>query len=245
MPKDAAMKAILLAAGQGSRLLPLTLERPKCLVPVGGRAILDHQLDACAAAGIEQAVVIGGYRIAQIAAHLAARPADALPVRLVFNPFWAVASSIGSVWAARDLLDDAFLLMNGDTLFDPDALRFAVAKAGPGVSLLVDALYGPPDTDDMLVAVEHARVAAVAKTLDPARATHRSLGVVVARRGSGYAAALDTVIGAEDGIHAFHHAIVDRLAAAGGVAALALPAGLAWQEVDRPEDIARWPGVVA
>ena len=245
MPKDAAMKAILLAAGQGSRLLPLTLERPKCLVPVGGRAILDHQLDACAAAGVEQAVVIGGYRIAQIAAHLAARPADALPVRLVFNPFWAVASSIGSVWAARDLLDDAFLLMNGDTLFDPDALRFAVAKAGSGVSLLVDALHGPPDADDMLVTVEHARVVAVAKTLDPARATHRSLGVVVAHRGSGYAAALDAVIGAEDGIHAFHHAIVDRLAAAGGVAALALPPGLAWQEVDRPEDIARWPGVPA
>jgi len=245
MPKDAAMKAILLAAGQGSRLLPLTLERPKCLVPVGGRAILDHQLDACAAAGVEQAVVIGGYRIAQIAAHLAARPAGALPVRLVFNPFWAVASSIGSVWAARDLLDDAFLLMNGDTLFDPDALRFAVAMAGPGVSLLVDPLDGPAEADDMLVAAQGNRVTAVAKTLDPARATHRSLGVVVARRGSGYAAALDTVIGADDGIHAFHHAIIDRLAGADGVTALLLPPGLAWQEVDRPEDIARWPGVHA
>lgn len=245
MPKDAAMKAILLAAGQGSRLLPLTLERPKCLVPVGGRAILDHQLAACAAAGVEAAVVVGGYRIAQIAAHLAARPADALPVRLVFNPFWAVASSIGSVWAARDLLDDAFLLMNGDTLFDPDALRFAVAKAAPGVSLLVDPLDGPAEVDDMLVAVERARVTAVAKTLAPARATHRSLGVVVAGAGSGYAAALDSVIGVDDGIHAFHHAIIDRLARAGSVAALSLPPGIAWQEVDRPEDIARWPGIPA
>ncbi|MBB4616587.1 NTP transferase domain-containing protein [Sphingomonas abaci] len=239
------MKAILLAAGQGSRLLPLTLERPKCLVPVGGRAILDHQLDACAAAGVEEAVVIGGYRIAQIAAHLAARPSDALPVRLVLNPFWAVASSIGSVWAARDLLGDAFLLMNGDTVFDPDALRFAAAHAGAGVSLLVDPLDGPAEPDDMLVTVAGSRVTAVAKTLGPALASHRSLGVVVARAGSGYAAALEAVIGGPEGIHAFHHAILDRLARDDAVAALALPSGLAWQEVDRPEDIARWPDPIA
>jgi NDP-sugar pyrophosphorylase family protein len=84
------MKAIILAAGHGSRLLPLTLSTPKCLVQVGGRAILDSQLDAVAAAGFDGAVIVGGYRIDQIAAHLAGRRGDP-PTTLLFNPFWSVA----------------------------------------------------------------------------------------------------------------------------------------------------------
>ena len=89
------MKAIIISAGQGSRLLPLTLEMPKCLVHVNGRAILDHQIVALRAAGIGEIVVVGGYRYDQLAAHIAtASPGGR--VRLVRNPFWAAASSIGS-----------------------------------------------------------------------------------------------------------------------------------------------------
>jgi choline kinase len=242
------MKAILLAAGHGSRLLPLTLTSPKCLVPVGGRAILDHQLDACAAAGIAEAVIVGGYRIEQVAGHLAARAESGragagggIATHLVFNPFWAAASSIGSVWAARDHLRGAFALMNGDTLFDPALVAAAVADPRRGVRLVVDRL-DTADEDDMLVEVAGTRVRAVGKTLDPARATHRSLGLVLSAGGGAYADALRAVIGGESGIHAFHHAIVDRLASVDACGAIEVAAGAAWQEIDRPEDIARWRG---
>ena len=236
------MKAILLAAGQGSRLLPLTLSAPKCLVPVGGRAILDHQLDACAAVGIEAAVVVGGYRIEQVAEHLAAR-SGRIATNLIFNPFWAVASSIGSVWAAREHLRGPFALMNGDTLFDPAIVAHAVADQRRGVQLVVDRL-GDRQEDDMLVEVSHAvgggRVRGVGKNLDPTRATHRSLGLILSAGGGAYLDALRAVIGADGGIHAFHHAVADRLASGDACGAIEAPAGAYWQEIDRPEDIARW-----
>lgn len=232
------MKAILLAAGHGSRLLPLTGSVPKCLVPVGGRAIIDHQLDACAAAGIAEAVVVGGYRVAQIAEHLAARRGGPA-TELVFNPFWAAASSIGSVWAAQDRLRGPFLLMNGDTLFDPAVIAAAVADRRRGVRLTVEPL-GTREEDDMLVEVVGDRVRAVGKELDPARATHRSLGLIVSAGGGAYADGLRAVIAEPEGIHAFHHAVIDRLASVDACGAIVAPEGAHWQEIDRPEDIARW-----
>ncbi|RST29547.1 phosphocholine cytidylyltransferase family protein [Sphingomonas ginkgonis] len=231
------MRAIILSAGRGSRLLPLTELMPKCLVPVGGRAILDHQLRALAEAGVERAVVVAGYRFDQVGAHLALH-APPLPVELRFNPFWAVSSSIGSVWAARDLLDEAFCLMNGDTTLDGELLGRAFAAAGRGVGLVVEPL-AEPHSDDMLATVEGRKVTAVAKSLDPASATHRSLGVVVAGASSDYPIVLERVIAGTDGINAYHHDVVNALASQGEVEAIVEDSG-SWQEIDRPEDIERW-----
>lgn len=236
------MKAIILAAGHGSRLLPLTLTTPKCLVEVGGRAILDHQLDAVAAAGFEGAVVVGGYRIDQIAAHLSARNGG-LPTELVFNPFWSIANSIGSVWAARAYLDAPFALMNGDTLFDAAILRAALADrgadTGSGVKLVIEPLV-TPGLDDMLVEADGDDVVAVGKHLVGHQATDRSLGLIVSTGASAYAEALRAVIGEEDGIHAYHHAVVRRAAETVGVRAVRIAGDVRWQEIDRPEDIALW-----
>lgn len=230
------MRAIILAAGGGSRLLPLTLTRPKCLVPVDGRAILDHQLEALAAAGVTEAVVIGGYRIGDVDRHLAA--GTPLPVSLRHNPFWHVSSSIGSVWMARDLLGDPFCLLNGDTIVAPGIIRDALATERR-IGLLVEPLPGDGgEPDDMRVLVADGRVRAVAKTLGAA--THRSLGVVVAQApGRMYVEALDTVIGGGEGPLAYHHAVIDLLAGSDSVAALERGAGR-WQEIDRVEDIDRW-----
>ena len=240
------MKAIILAAGHGSRLLPLTLTTPKCLVEVGCRAILDHQLDAVAAAGFEGAVVVGGYRIDQIAAHLSARD-DGVPTELVFNPFWGIANSIGSVWAARAYLDAPFALMNGDTLFDAAILRAALgdrggdrgADTGSGVKLVIEPLV-TPGLDDMLVEADGDHIVAVGKHLVGHQATDRSLGLIVSTGGGAYAEALRAVIGEEDGIHAYHHAVVRRTAETVGVRAVRIAGDVRWQEIDRPEDIAQW-----
>lgn len=233
------MIAVILSAGAGSRLLPLTLERPKCLVEVDGRTILDWQLDAVRQAGIKAAVVVGGYRSPQIAAHLD-RHRSSLPVELVFNPFWSLASSIGSVWAARDHLHGAFCLMNGDTIFDPALIRDAAARASAGVNLLVEPLAELIE-DDMLVAVENGAVRGVAKSLPRAAATHRSLGVILAgaEGGASYLQALEAVIAAPGGTNAFHHAVIAHLAQETRVGAIVASAAT-WQEVDSPDDIVRW-----
>jgi choline kinase len=233
------MQAVILSAGIGSRLLPLTREIPKCLVEVGGRSILDHQLEALHAAGVTRAVIVGGYRYRQIGAHLT-RAAPPLPVRLLFNPFWSVASSIGSVWMARDLLGDPFLLMNGDTVFAADLIGAAVAAPGDGVGLLVEPLRAAV-TDDMLVTVANRQVCAVAKDLPLDVATHRSLGVIVSQGGDAYAQALESVIARPEGLHAFHHAVIAELAGYAPVRAIVAGEG-AWQEIDQPADIAAWTG---
>ena len=208
---------------------------------MGGKAILDHQLDALAVNGITDVLVIGGYRIDRLEQHLSQRPAAARP-GLLCNPFWPVANSISSVWTARAALDGDVCVMNGDTLFSAALIAGALAVAKPGVSLLVE----PTDDfqlDDMLVAIDGGRVRAVGKALAEGEARHRSLGFILLR-GAGpylYAQALEEVICAEGGYGRFHHAIIDRLAWDGAVAAIE-SGGPDWIEIDRPEDIARWQG---
>lgn len=230
--------AILLNAGQGSRLLPLTADRPKCLIEVGGRAIIDHQLDALAAAGVKRRVVVGGYRIDRLAAHLEARGDD---VELRFNPFWAVSSSISSVWAARDLLSGSYAIMNGDTVYDPTLVADGLRETRRGLNLFVEAVKAPA-LDDMLVHVADDAVKAVAKTLDPVDARYRSLGVVVGiDDANSYRVTLDAVIRGEKGIQSFHHKIVDDIARNEAVHAVVID-NHAWVEIDRVEDIAGWKG---
>ena len=232
------MKAVILSAGYGSRLLPLTMEIPKCLVKVEGREILLQQLTALSEAGVREAAIVVGYRHRQVREFVAER---ALPLRVstVFNPFWSVSNSIGSVWVAREHLLAPFCLLNGDTIFDETVLTEALRQPPPGIGLLVEATRGHI-LDDMRVAVSDGRVTAVAKDLDPARTTHRSLGVITSIGSDGaYAHALQTVIERDSGHAAYHHAIVAELAATVGVSAIEHQAGK-WQEIDRPEDIDAW-----
>lgn len=232
------MKAVILSAGYGSRLLPLTLEIPKCLVPVKGREILLHQLDALAIAGVTQATIVVGYRHRQIEEFAAARSLP-LTVSLVFNPFWSVANSIGSLWVAREHLVDPFCLLNGDTIFDAEVLAGALNRSRGGMGLLVEPTAGS-ELDDMRVEVNAGQVTAVAKDLPESRTTHRSLGVVISNGADGaYRHALGEVIAREDGPGSYHHAVVAQLAETIGVEAIERDAGY-WREIDRPEDIETW-----
>ncbi|MEJ0100914.1 MAG: phosphocholine cytidylyltransferase family protein [Pseudomonadota bacterium] len=233
------MKAILISAGQGTRLLPLTIHLPKCLVEINGRPILDHQIEALSDAGIEEIFVVGGYRSEQIREHLQTYRPPAL-TRLLINPFWSVGSSIGSVWAARDQLDTPFCLINGDTVFDATVIRDAWQRAQPGVNLVVEPIK-EPQSDDMRVQVKDGRVVAVGKKLPAGETTHRSLGIVLSpdQPGGDYRRALQAVIEEPEGHNAYHHAVIDRLARSVGVTALENRSGL-WCEVDRPEDIENW-----
>lgn len=236
------MKAIILAAGLGSRLLPLTADRPKCLVPAGARTILEHQLHALHAAGVNDVTVIGGYRFDRLAAFVDSLP-QAIRPELILNPFYAVSSSIGSVWAARHLLDGPFLLLNGDTIYEAEPLAAAVTELPAGISLFIEPAF-KPEQDDMRVRAELGRVVEVGKGLDPARAHHRSLGIVACgdADGGGYRAALDEVIASPGGDQRFHHDVVDLLARRLKVSAVVIEPGT-WQEVDSPADIDRWLGL--
>ena len=92
------MKAIILAAGRGSRLKGLTDDRPKCLVELGGVRLLDWQLAALKAAGIEDVVVVTGYRADLLQAE---------GVRTIHNPDWARTNMVRSLLCAALRSDEA------------------------------------------------------------------------------------------------------------------------------------------
>jgi len=122
------MRLIVLAAGLGSRLAPLTDDRPKCLVELGGRPLLRWTLSAAAACGIGEVVAVGGYRAQQL------RDYD---VTLVENPDYATTNMVHSLLAARDFFGDGFIMSYGDIAYAPGVLSRLLA-APPGVAVTVD-----------------------------------------------------------------------------------------------------------
>jgi N-acetyl-alpha-D-muramate 1-phosphate uridylyltransferase len=132
--------AMVLAAGLGTRMRPLTLTTAKPLLPIGGRALLDHALDRLADAGVERAVVNAHWKAPLIAAHLAARPP---PPEVILRTEDVLLNTGGAVRAARDLLGpNPFFVVNGDSFW----------LDGPGKALLrlVDA-FDPAAVDGVLL----------------------------------------------------------------------------------------------
>jgi MurNAc alpha-1-phosphate uridylyltransferase len=107
--------AMLLAAGLGTRMRPLTEATAKPLLPLGGRPLLDHALDRLAASGVETVVVNAHWQADQVAAHLAAR--SGAP-RTVLRREPALLDTGGSVRAALEVLGtDPFFVVNGDSFW--------------------------------------------------------------------------------------------------------------------------------
>lgn len=238
------MKAIVLSAGQGRRLLPLTEATPKCLLPVGGRTILEWQLAALARCGVEAATVVVGFGAAEVEARLDAWPPPLRP-RALFNPFFPVADNLASCWMARTEMAGDFLLLNGDTLFEPAVVgRLLEAPARP-VTLAVDhkAAY---DDDDMKVSLDGPRLLRVGKQLPPAAVSGESIGVMLFR-GEGAAlfrAAVERALRRPEALRRWYLSVIDEMAGA-GQAWVASIRGLAWAEVDCAADLERAAAVVA
>src|SRR5690349_12700479 len=131
------MKAIILSAGQGSRLGHLTDDRPKCLIDFNGRTLLDRQLDTLAANGIEEAVVVTGFHDDLVDKAIAARTGGPR-VRTIFNPFYKVADNTGSLYMAREELSGDCLVWNGDTLVSKSLMSKVVSNQQQGICVTID-----------------------------------------------------------------------------------------------------------
>lgn len=237
-------KAILLSAGKGSRLLPLTADRPKCLIELSGRSLLEWQLDSLAAAGVDDVVVVTGFRDDLVDEIAARRPG----VRTLFNPFYHVADNLGSVWMARAELDRDTLLLNGDTLVSVPLLRRVLsADAGP-IAVTVDEKEAY-DADDMKVLRDGDRLLRIGKALEEGAYNAESIGLL-AFRGEGprlFAGQVDRMMRWPDGTRRWYLRAVDELARARADVRTVSIRGEEWQEVDFPEDVekaleltARW-----
>ncbi len=140
------MRAVLLAAGLGTRLRPLTDTVPKCLVEVGGKTLLDVWLDALAAVDVDEVLVNTHHLREQVEAHVARR--DGMPprVRTVHEP--ELLGSAGTLAANRHLLDhdDMFLAVNADNLTDFDLRELVTAHRSADTIATITVFRAPQPT---------------------------------------------------------------------------------------------------
>jgi len=227
--------AVILSAGQGKRLSPLTDSRPKCLVQIGGRPILEWQIRALADAGVEDIAVVTGFCGDAVEAMLKTTSFRA-DVRTVYNPFYTVADNIGSCWAAKDLIGSDTLLLNGDTLFESAIAERVLAKALAPITVTVDR-KDSYDSDDMKVQRDGDRLVAIGKTLeDPVDG--ESIGMIRFRGDGGdrFVRAMDRALRDQATLRRWYLSIIDALAKEGGVGVVSIE-GLAWSEVDFLRDL--------
>ncbi|MFN0095477.1 MAG: NTP transferase domain-containing protein [Dehalococcoidia bacterium] len=116
------MRAIMLAAGDGGRLGRRTASLPKPLVTLDGRPLIDYTLSALAGAGVEEVVVVIGYRGQQIEQALARRPASRLRIRTIENPRYTGDASLSLQAARKATGGEPFLLVMADHVFSGDLL---------------------------------------------------------------------------------------------------------------------------
>lgn len=232
------MRAIVLAAGRGGRLRGVTGDLPKCLARVGCCTLLERQLSTLRACGIDSITVVSGYRAPDV------RRVCGQGVRFVHNARYASTNSLFSLWLARDLLYDGFVVLNCDVLFHPQLLEDLLTARYEDALLIAARSADVYSDEEMKVRVRGGRIVDISKTMDSADADGENIGV--GKFGPSGAAAL-----VEE---------MSRLVAAGAVRDW-LPAafaafcakrplwaiesrGFPWIEIDIPEDYWRACGEV-
>ena len=225
-------QTVILAAGFGSRLSPTRGEVPKPLVTVGGRTLMEHALGQAQAAGVEEAVIVLGNAAEQLRAHLA-QLRTPLKLRLVYNDRFHEPNGV-SLLAAAPYMTGNFYLQMVDHLFERPVLRLLDgAGRGEGAArLLVD--FAPSDFDEAdatKVRVRDSRITAIGKDVYPYDAVD-----------TGYFRLDPSVFAELREVQRVEPPSVTagmrRLIAQGRLEPVALD-GVAWTDVDTPEDFAR------
>ena len=230
-------KAIILAAGQGSRLLPLTADQPKCLIEFAGKSLIAWQIEALAANGIEEIAVVTGFRDAKLNAALAQITQPATPIRACFNPFYKVADNLGSCWIVREEMDQDFIILNGDTLVSPEIVAQLIAGAPAPITVTID-VKDSYDLDDMKVQRDGDRLLQIGKRLAPQETNAESIGML-AFKGDGpsiFRNQVEAMMRTPEGVLNWYLKAIHALAPSGVVGTVSIE-GLGWAEVDFPEDL--------
>ncbi len=128
------MKALIMAAGRGTRISRYLDGRPKCTVSLGKEALIHYTVRTLKACGVEQIALVLGYQGQTIRQVLADQD-----VQFYENPFFDVTNSIASAWFAREFIrDDEMLIMNGDVFLEESLMRQILDRHAPAPLLFAD-----------------------------------------------------------------------------------------------------------
>ena len=227
--------AIILSAGQGSRLLPLTESRPKCLIDFAGKSLLRWQMEALRANGVTDIAVVTGFHAKLVEAEMATF--EGVTMRSVFNPFYHVADNLGSCWMAREEMRGDFIILNGDTLVPAEIVKRLIEGAVSPITVTVD-VKDSYDLDDMKVEREGAVLKAIGKTLTPEQTNAESIGMLAFtdEGGARFRRQVEAMMRTSAGTRNWYLKAIDQIAPEGIVGTVSIQ-GLQWGEVDFPEDV--------
>jgi choline kinase len=223
-------RAIILAAGVGSRLRPLTNDQPKCLLKVGGRTLIERQLSTLGAVGVTDVVVVVGYQAAAIREVLGSR------VRWVDNARYKATNSLYSLWLAREHLLGGAVILNSDVL--ASVQLFERLLNAPATDAILVELGTSFEAEDMKVELRGDQVVDFGKELPAERAHAHNVGMAKfgdgARRLIGCLDALVASGRENDWAPAAYKAFARERPL------VAVPTdGLPWIEIDFVEDLRR------
>ena len=231
-------KAVILSAGQGRRLLPLTSNSPKCLLPISGKPIIEWQIDALLTAGIKEIIIVTVFQTSLVEELLQQRYPVHKQIRTLFNPFFEVADNIASCWVARSVMDCNFLLLNGDTIFDVSLLKQVLESEPAPITLSIDykKVY---DADDMKVQLDNkGLVKHVNKTLPENQIDAESIGLIYFRSNGPilFRDAVEEALRYPTELKSWYLTIIDKLAGKNLVNVCSI-SGHRWCEIDYSSDL--------
>lgn len=199
------MKVIILAAGQGTRLRPLTDDRPKCMVEINGRSILERQLDTMRACGIQDSdiTIVAGYR----GDVLQNKFADT-EISIIVNENYETTNMVCSLMCARNLMEtqEDILISYGDIIYNETVLKKILTSEEPGSVIVDDGWYSywlercenPLDDAETLIFDENDYLIEIGqKTTELEKVQSQYIGLMRFRR-EGLKAMLDLAKEAEE-----------------------------------------------
>jgi len=230
------MKAIILSAGQGRRLMPLTANTPKCCLMLAGRTLLEHQVESLVANGIDEIVVVTGFGhrlVDQVVSKI--RGAS---IRTLYNPFYALSDNLGTSWVARHEMNGPFLLVNGDTLFEPSTLA-QLLSGEPDYPITLAADHkGQYDEDDMKIIADGGKLKRVGKKLKTVNVNGESIGMMIFNQAGAdaFVKKVESLMAGTGGLVRWYLSAIDELAMTGLVGIRSIN-GTSWCEVDDHADL--------
>lgn len=230
------MDAIILAAGVGSRLRPITNKKPKTLVEVSNRPMVAYILDALIAGGVTRAVVCTGYRSDQLEAYVLEHYANHIELVFVENTAYETTNNMYSLYLAREYLDGDTFVMNADLVFDPAII--AELAALPGSHVAVDV--GRYMEESMKIEVQNGCISAIAKTVPPDRSHGCSIDVYKFDRQAGriLIKEITQIIEGDDDLNQWTEVVLDQVFASGSISAKPFDInGKQWFEIDDYHDL--------
>ena len=230
------MKAVILSAGQGKRLLPLTQDQPKCAIPIHGRSILEWQINELLKFDISPIHVVVGFGAATVE-KIVSNYDSSHAIHTLYNPFYALADNLISCWTARNEMMGDFILLNGDTLFETAVLE-RVLQAPPDPITLVTDEKSQYDADDMKVVVQGTQLVRIGKTLPLEQVNGESIGMIRFQDAGPqlFRSTIEDRVRQTESLKQWYLSLIDELAQKNQVSTVSIK-GLTWAEIDNPADL--------